>query len=381
MTTFDYTSDYFWRLALAHDPRILTQMELHPGLNCGLYRCKYCFGHGQALNAGPYLTGEEFDAIAASLGELRPTVIISGIATDPLTHPDIASILGSFRRRGFPVGLYTKGHNLDAGVREALVDGPGECFVTISVDAGNAVDYERVHNIAPTKNSEMAYAASFENILGNIRALSVLKREVKPDLKLRASILVFEEMAQPGKLAEAVDLLQDDVDLIRVAIAQDRNDGQRLDTLPQNREKLLSRFVEEFEGNPKVRILTNSHTPTRSTAFSRCVVQRTQVTIDKSGNVFPCPQVALAPYRNLCMGNVREMPLPDILVSAKRKAMFGLDVDTEMQCRICDRKDEAINAAVGGHFEAFNTASPPVREAPARMVAEPVAAPMFFRPR
>lgn len=377
MTTFDYTSDYFWRLAMAHDPKALMQLELHPGLNCGLYRCQYCFGHGQAITPGRHLSAAEYESIADSLGQLRPTVIISGIATEPLTHPEAAGILRAFRRRGFPVGLYTKGHNLSAEVREALVDGPGECFITVSLDAGTAVDYDRVHNIAPSKNSEMVHAASFENIINNIRALSALKRERKPDLKLRASILVFEEMAQPGKLAEAVRLLQDDVDLIRVAIAQDRNDGQRLDTLPQDRDALLARFAAEFAGNPKVTILMNSHTPTRSAAFKRCVVQRTQVTIDKSGNVFPCPQVALSPYENLKVGNVRNMALPELLASARRANMFGMDIDTEMRCRICDRKDEAVNAAVGGHLEVFNNVAPAAVQAPSRVTSFPIQ----FRPR
>uniref|UniRef100_E6QWL5 Uncharacterized protein n=1 Tax=mine drainage metagenome TaxID=410659 RepID=E6QWL5_9ZZZZ len=357
MTSFDYASDYFWRLAMAHDPKALMQLELHPGLNCGLYRCQYCFGHGQALNPGRYLSAEEYDAIAASLGELRPTVIVSGIATEPLTHHEPAGMLQAFRRRGFPVGLYTKGHNLTADVREALVDGPGECFVTVSLDAGTSADYDRVHNVALSRNELLVRTASFEHVLDNLRSLSALKRKAKPDLKLRASILVFEEMAHPGKLANAVRLLQDDVDLIRVAIAQDRNDGQRVDTLPQDRDVLLSRFAAEFTDNPKVAILMNSHTPTRNTAFKHCIAQRTQVTIDKSGNVFPCPQVALAPYQHLRIGNVRETPLPEILVSAKRQTMFGLDIDTEMKCRICDRKDETINSAVEGHLEVFNDPS------------------------
>jgi radical SAM protein with 4Fe4S-binding SPASM domain len=372
MTTYDYTSEYFWRLAMAHDPRAIMQLELHPGLNCGLYRCQYCFGHGQSINPGRHLSAEEYEAIAESLQQLRPTVIISGIATEPLTHPDPAGMLRAFRCRGFPVGLYTKGHNLSAEVREALVDGPGECFITVSLDAGTSVDYDRVHNIAPSKNSEMVYAASFENVLTNVRALSALKRERKPDLKLRASILVFEEMAQPGKLAQAVRLLQNDVDLIRVAIAQDRNDGQRLDTLPHDRSALLTRFAAEFADNPKVAILKNTHVPTRSAVFKRCVVQRTQVTIDKSGNVFPCPQVALMPYENLKVGNVRDMPLPEILASARRKTMFDMDIDTEMRCRICDRKDESINAAVGAHFEAYNNAPSVAVKTPTRTATFPI---------
>lgn len=377
MTTYNYTAEFFWRLAVAHDPRELMQLELHPGLNCGLYRCKYCFGHGQALNPGRHLAAEEYEVIAESLGRLRPTVIVSGVATDPLTHPDAAGVLRAFRRRGFSLGLYAKGHNLNEDVRQALVDGPGECFVTISVDAGTQEDYVRVHDMAPTSNAKLASASSFESILANLRAMYALKHRVKPELKLRVSILVFEGMARPGKLAQAVHLLEQDVDLIRVAFAQDRNDGHRHEALPAGRARLLASFVEEFAGHPKVKILTNTHSPTRSTSFARCVVQRTQVTIDKSGNVFPCPQVALAPYQNLMIGNVRELPLPVILASDRRKEMFGADVDTVMRCRICDRKDESINAAVAGNVDAFNDFAPVAAEAP----REPAPTPIVFMRR
>jgi radical SAM protein with 4Fe4S-binding SPASM domain len=358
MTNFDYASNYFWRLAQAHDPADILQLELHPGLNCSLYRCQYCFGHGQALHSGKYLSENEYEEIATSLGSRRPTVVISGIATEPLTHPEADGLVRVFRERRFPVGLYTKGHNLTEAVREALVGGPGECFVTVSLDAGTSSDYDRVHNIASRPHDGEHASASFESVLEKLRALSNLKRKAKPDLKLRASILVFEELARDNKLAQAVRFLRPDVDLIRIAIAQDRNDGARIDSLPHDRQRLLAKFAAEFEGDNKVVVVTKSHMPTRAKDFIHCIAQRTQVTIDKSGNVFPCPQVALQSHAHLKIGNVRETPLPDILVSRARKEMFGFDVDTQMKCRICDRKDEAINSAVAGHWRVFDGPAP-----------------------
>jgi radical SAM protein with 4Fe4S-binding SPASM domain len=353
LTTFDYTPNYFWKLAQAHDPARLIQLELHPGLNCSRYRCAYCFGHGQSLNGGPFLTAADYENIAASLGEQEPTVIISGVATEPLTHPDPAGVISAFARRAMPVGLYTKGHAMDAAVREALVDGPGERFVTVSVDAATEDQYAKIHDIAPAKPGKPDIT-SLAHVVGNIKALWDLKTKHKPDLKLRASVLVFEDLAQPGALAMAVAQLEDKVDLIRVAIAQDRNDGGRLPSLPDNRRALLRALADEFANHPKVAILANSHTPTRQRHFARCIVQRTQVTLDKSGNVFPCPQVALQPYAHLKVGNVRERPLPEILTSAHRRGMFDMDIDTEMKCRICDRKDETINSAVAGHEKVFD---------------------------
>jgi radical SAM protein with 4Fe4S-binding SPASM domain len=82
-------------------------------------------------------------------------------------------------------------------------------------------------------------------------------------------------------------------------------------------------------------------------------VQRFQAVIDKSGNVFPCPQVAVTPYRNLCYGNIRERRLSELLVAEERRRLFEMDIDTEMKCRICDRKDESLNVALHNLSRAY----------------------------
>jgi radical SAM protein with 4Fe4S-binding SPASM domain len=73
-----------------------------------------------------------------------------------------------------------------------------------------------------------------------------------------------------------------------------------------------------------------------------CWAQRFNATIDKSGNVFPCPQVALKDYLNLRYGNIKERRFWDIWNSEERKRMLKMSVK-DMKCRVCDRKDEAIN--------------------------------------
>ena len=353
MTSFDYKPHFFWRLLMAHNPAQIMQLELHPGPHCDLYFCTYCFGHGQRPNRGHLLSVFEYEQIAKTLGELRPTIIISGVATEPLTHPDPSGIISAFRRRAYPLGLYTKGHRMDEAVRDALVDGTGECFVTVSIDAADAEEYDHVHNIA-TSAGKVSKRPHFDTVLENLSALARLKKRHKTDLKLRASFLVFRSLARSGRLANAIRQVEDHVDIIRIAIAQDRNDGTRSQFLPGNRQALLERLSSEFATHPKVVVLRDTYQPHRSDRFNRCVAQRIQATIDKSGNVFPCPQVALAPYKHLIMGSVRETPLPGILISQRRLSMFDCDVDSELRCRICDRKDEAINSAVVGHEIAFD---------------------------
>ena len=67
------------------------------------------------------------------------------------------------------------------------------------------------------------------------------------------------------------------------------------------------------------------------------------MTIDKTGNLYPCPQVAVSPYGHLAYGNLRSGSLTSLLQSHERRQSFERDVTRDMRCRICDRKDEAIN--------------------------------------
>ena len=44
------------------------------------------------------------------------------------------------------------------------------------------------------------------------------------------------------------------------------------------------------------------------TTFKKCYAQMFEAVVDKSGNVFPCPQVPLKNYEWLAYGNVKEKP-------------------------------------------------------------------------
>ena len=78
-------------------------------------------------------------------------------------------------------------------------------------------------------------------------------------------------------------------------------------------------------------------------SFNTCWSQRFNITIDKAGNVFPCPQVALSNYNHISYGNIREKNIWEIWNSRKRQSILNMKVDEEMKCRVCDRKDENIN--------------------------------------
>ncbi|GGC52770.1 hypothetical protein GCM10011504_33950 [Siccirubricoccus deserti] len=235
----------------------------------------------------------------------------------------------------------------DAACADAVLQGEAECFVTFSLDAFNREQYRRLHGIRPGgagRGEGTPGEDYFEKVTANIAAAYAEKRRRNARAELRIAILLFRE-ALGTDLPAAIRPLTEMADLVRVAVAQERNDGHRPENLPEARAALLHDLALRFAGNPKIRVLEDTADPARDRGFRYCHTQRFQVTIDKSGNLYPCPQVAVSPYGHLSFGNLRDAPLGELLRSPARQRMFGWEVNA-MRCRICDRKDEAINRAV-----------------------------------
>lgn len=366
MDVFDYAGHFVQQLARLHDPGRPMQIELHPGLHCDRYQCPHCFGHGQRPLAGRVLSAGEIARALDEVAHCDPLIVVSGVTTEPLTHPEAAAVIGAVRSRNLRLGLYTKGLRFDAACADALLRGGAECFVTFSLDAFNAADYQTLHAIKPGgagKGEGTPGEAYFGRVLANVRALYAEKLRRGHHAQVRIAILLFRENVT-GDLEADLRPLTEMADLVRVAVAQDRNDGGRVPNLPEERQALLDGLAARFRGHPKIRVLADTAVPVRATSFTRCHTQRFQATIDKSGNLFPCPQVAVSPYGHLAYANLRSGPLTDLLRSPERLRLFEQDVTDAMRCRICDRKDEAINRALGRMDPQRPRPAPPPPYAP-----------------
>jgi radical SAM protein with 4Fe4S-binding SPASM domain len=356
MDVFDYSDHFFYRLARWHDISRPVQIELHPGIHCDLYRCPFCYGHGQQPLPGPVLSPEEIGAALDQVAASTPTVIVSGVTTEPLTHPQAAAVLTEVKRRGLPLGLYTKGRRLEGDVVDALLEGSGECWVTVSVDDIGNDEYLRRHNISPSSRegaSGVSGAEYYERVLSNIRTFKAMRDARGAAVEIRIALLLFADSSEEAKVIEAVEALADLADRLRIAFPQDRNDGIAPGPLPCNRAQILLNLSKHLADHPKVSILQNTSEPQRNRVFNRCRVQQFQAVIDKSGNVFPCPQVAVGPYRHLSYGNIHQHSFAELLLTSQRRRMFEMDVDSQMHCRICDRKDETVNVALHNLVNAY----------------------------
>jgi radical SAM protein with 4Fe4S-binding SPASM domain len=367
---FDYAGHLFRQLAMAHDPGRPLQVELHPGLHCDRYQCPHCFGHGQRPLPGRALSAAEIagalDEVAGGDPLLDVYARVARTIREPLARTFHSYAFGVLRRaavlRGEPAPRLLTSAEQDAVVA-ALLQGDAECFVTFSLDAFNAADYGRLHAIQPGgagRGEGTPGEAYFDRVCANIRALYDAKRRLGHRTQVRIAVLLFRENVADD-IEARLEPLTGMADLVRLAVAQDRNDGGRVANLPEERGALLQGLAARFAGHPKVRVLVDTADPVRATSFDRCHTQRFQVTVDKSGNLYPCPQVAVAPYGHLAYGNLRAGSFARLLRSPERRRLFDQDVTTAMRCRVCDRKDEAINRALPAEAGG---AAPPVRRAP-----------------
>jgi radical SAM protein with 4Fe4S-binding SPASM domain len=358
MDVFDFAHHLYHRLALAHDVAAPMHAEIHPGVHCDLYRCPHCYGYGQKVLPGDVLTVGEIDSALAEIEAARPTINISGVTTEPLTHPDAAGIIRVVRRRKLPLGLYTKGRRLNHSVRRALVDGDSEAFVTVSLDAVTADEYCARHGILPNTRDGLEGTRGrdyFDLVLNNMRLLRKERDALGSSLKIRGAFLLFANGCFFETVEKALELFGPYVDLLRFAFPQMRNDGQPPGKLPQARSEILSALARHFANEPKVKIFTSRANPERERRFRTCRAQRFQLVIDKTGNVFPCPETAVHPYKHLGYGNIRSQRLSEILKSTARRDMFDRDIDRDMRCRVCNRRDESINLALAELSAAFDT--------------------------
>lgn len=356
MDVFDYSSHFFYRLARSHDISRPIQIELHPGLHCDLYRCLHCYGHGQPPLPGHVLSAEEIGAALDDVSDCAPTVIVSGVTTEPLTHPQSAAVLREVKRRSLPLGLYTKGRRLEGDVVDALLEGSSECWVTVSLDDLGKDEYMRRHGISPSSREGrggLLGAEYYERVLSNLQAFKAVRDARASNVEIRIALLMFADSSNEAKVVETVETIAAMADYVRIAFPQNRNDGVAPGDLPGNSAEILQTLSQRFAQNHKVKILQNTATPHRSLTFDRCRAQQFQACIDKSGNVFPCPQVAVNAYPHLAYGNIRQQPLRELLLGTRRRQMFDMDVDTRMRCRICDRKDEAVNVSLNNLAAAF----------------------------
>ncbi len=331
MFRYNYVRDLLERLVRTNNFPL--QVELHPSFHCGSFRCVYCYGKQQALCDG-LISIKDYSQLLDDLIDCRPFIEISGIASDPLSYPDICSLLQTVIEKGFDFGVHTKGHFLNPTIISMLNDKSGRGkYITIGIDAADASTYNKLHGLP---SSSMA----FHRIKENVVRLFAEKVKKRSSLKINLAYLLFRSNSSREQIDEFIAAFGAYADMMRFSVPQVPNVADPIDFLDEGGIAQTFDLLKEYEDD-SIAVL-NFKESEHYEKFRNCWAQRFNATIDKAGNVFPCPQVALKDYLNLSYGNITRLRFWDIWDSEIRKAMLRMPVQ-QMGCRVCDRKDETIN--------------------------------------
>ena len=332
MFKYNYVGDLFNRII--KDIEYPIQVEFHPGGHCGPMHCKYCYGKNQKLNPDE-LTIEEYSKLLDEIGGRTNLIDISGITSDPLTYPHICELVDLLKQKSYQYGIHTKGYFLNPQLSELLNSGRTEGdFITISIDSAISQTYNNLHGI---KKGEPAFDRVFENV----RYLKEIKEKNNSKLRINIGYLLFEENSSTEEIERFIELFEPLGNVLRFSIPQVPNNAKPIGYIPNAEIDSKLEMLKKYEKENIVVLKFNYSQHDQS--FDTCWSQRFNITVDKAGNVYPCPQVASSPYNHIRYGNIKLQTLFEVWNSKRRNEVLKMSVDEEMKCRVCDRKDENIN--------------------------------------
>jgi len=332
MFKYNYVADLIDRLVKNVDYPM--QVEFHPGPDCGFIHCRYCYGKLQKANDG-LLSIENYTKLLDDLQGRTNLIDISGITTDPISYPYFYELIELLKQRNIHFGIHTKGFKLNQKLSRLLNSGMTDGnFITLSIDSASSEVYNLLHGVK--KGEEV-----FEYVKEQIKVLKNEKETLNSKLRINMGYLLFKENSKEEHIQEFINTFEPYADVLRFSIPQVPNQAKPIGYLSEEEIPPVIAMLKKYERKNIVVLKFDYSAHDKS--FNTCWSQRFNITIDKAGNVYPCPQVATSVYNHICYGNIKEQNIWEIWSSNIRNRILKMDVDKEMKCRVCDRKDENIN--------------------------------------
>jgi len=319
---------------------VLLQLDIHPGDHCGPYKCAYCYGKGQKQVEGQ-LVISDYLKLLKDVKDKVDFVELSGIISDPMSYSKFGLLIQGIKDNNLGFGIHTKGHFLTPDLIEIITSRATEGdFITISLDTAESDLFNEIHGIP-------SGIKMFEKVTNSIKALYKEKIAKKSKLRINLTYLLLKCNSAEEQISDFIKQFINQGDYLRFSFPQFPNqqisDGEKEEVyLSKDEQDKASSIVKKYLEAKIIflRFEDNSH----ATKFHKCWSQRFNFIVDKSGNVFPCPQTASDDFAHLIYGNIKNDSFQKIWDSEKRKKVLEMPMD-EMHCRICDRKDENINIA------------------------------------
>lgn len=319
---------------------ILSKLEIHPAGNCDL-NCNFCYGKKLAPKKRTNLSLRAIDNllvdIRKNMPDEEPFIVLSGLYSEPLTHPNIKEILKKLGGYGFRFALYTNGLLIDEELINILLESatksnlPKPSYISFNISA--ALENKK-----------------FEEILSIIKKLSQ-KRTKEHKLEINVPIIVFSEQRNYNVLKKIVDKLSEaGVDNIRLSFPlQYRVPGENKNYKPISRKnykktmEIFEKLKKEFE-KVKIRYIQEPE------GCCKCFAMSMALTIDSNGEVYPCPETASQFYKRFSCGNIVKKRFSDIWHNKKHKNLFN-SFNPKIEKCVCCPIDGKFNDLCWGYWK------------------------------
>lgn len=270
-------------------------------LNCNL-ACQHCQIGDRLDHQGNH---PPLELVLAVINRLNRDTIsqIGLLGGEPLSHPDIPTILESLRSIGVPVTISTNGLLLNQRLVDIMLDTLG-WSVMVSIDGPDSETHEMIRG-----------KGTFEPALAEVRRLTRLPSGQRPivgiactlnaitisrmaevyDLarRLEVDLLQFGRVSPSGNAIRNFDKLGIDEDILIDGIA-----SYIQEIGPPDRDS-VPRVIIDFLDNSMKRLLAKRLGIIMGAAYTGCTAASDTAFVDSQGRLWPCMTLAYTNKRKL----------------------------------------------------------------------------------
>lgn len=298
-------------------------VEISPVAHCNS-RCTFC-----ALDFTEYRKATlDYDILVSRLKEMGELGIKSAHFAgegEPMLHPKINEIVAATKQSGIDVAFTSNGTKMDARFVEKSL---GSCsWVKISLNAGSAETYSKVHRVKP---------AEYDKVIENIRYAVQYKKQhgLTVDIGVQ-SVLLPENAHEMESLAALCKEIGVDYFVVKPFAPHQDMVNRQYDNINYNDYLDLSDRVNAYASDD-FEVVFRLNAMTREVEYDTCYsVPFTWAYISTAGDLLACSAYFTDPRFNL--GNINTQSFEQIWSGSKRKALFeeGIDVSScRKNCRM-----------------------------------------------
>ncbi len=284
--------------------------------------CPGCASGARRSSGGLFLDSGSLSKLIQGLLSLEADFVDFSGGGEPTRHPGFCGLVRAFIRSGFRLSLLTEANWSDGQTAAILAE--DFAFLRVNLDASNDQVYHRIHR--PSDSGE------FQTVLRNVEKL-IRERD-----KRRSPLVVGVEatltQANMNFMEEIAGLAKD----LGLDYVQFRAGGVGSDSLLTEQKERAERLVEELR--IAIQPFPVYHRITSLKSTPGCRAARFQLTIDVSGDLYPCSCFQQRPDLRP-LGNIFSQPANSLWRGQKH--LEAIRVLNASECPVSDCRWHFLN--------------------------------------